>query len=40
MLRDGQIVERGTHAELDDAGGHYHHVLEMQQMSARETMAA
>lgn len=40
VLRDGQIVEQGTHAELDDAGGHYHHVLEMQQMSAKETMAA
>ncbi|HRW07358.1 MAG TPA: ATP-binding cassette domain-containing protein, partial [Caldilineaceae bacterium] len=40
VLRDGQIVEQGTHAELDAAGGHYHHVLEMQQMSARETMAA
>lgn len=40
VLRDGQIIERGTHAELDAAGGHYHHVLEMQQMSARETMAA
>ncbi len=40
VLRDGQIVEQGTHAQLDAAGGHYHHVLEMQQMSARETMAA
>lgn len=40
VLRDGQIVEQGTHRELDAAGGHYHHVLEMQQMHARETMAA
>ena len=40
VLRNGQIVEQGTHAALDAAGGHYHHVLEMQQMSARETMAA
>ncbi len=39
VLRDGQIVEQGTHAELDAAGGHYHHVLEMQQMSARESVA-
>lgn len=38
VLRDGQIVEQGTHAELDAAGGHYHHVLEMQQMSAREAV--
>jgi len=38
VLRDGQIVEHGTHAELDAAGGHYHHVLEMQQMSARESV--
>ena len=40
VLRDGQIVEQGTHAELDAAGGHYHHVLEMQQMSARESLEA
>lgn len=40
VLKDGQIVEQGTHAQLDAAGGHYHHVLEMQQMSAKETMAA
>ncbi|MCX6047021.1 MAG: ABC transporter ATP-binding protein [Chloroflexi bacterium] len=40
VLRDGQIVEQGTHAELDAAGGHYHHVLEMQQMSAREAVAS
>ncbi len=38
VLRDGQIVEQGTHAQLDAAGGHYHHVLEMQQMSARESV--
>ncbi|MEZ4706170.1 MAG: ABC transporter ATP-binding protein [Caldilineaceae bacterium] len=40
VLRDGQIVEQGAHAELDAAGGHYHHVLEMQQMSARESLEA
>ena len=40
VLRDGQIVEQGTHAELDAAGGHYHHVLETQQMSARESLEA
>lgn len=40
VLRDGQIVEQGTHAELDAAGGHYHHVLEMQQMSARESVGS
>jgi len=38
VLRDGQIVEQGSHAQLDAAGGHYHHVLEMQQMSARESV--
>lgn len=38
VLRNGQIVEQGTHAQLDAAGGHYHHVLEMQQMSAREAL--
>jgi ATP-binding cassette subfamily B protein len=38
VLRDGRIVEQGTHAELDAAGGHYHHVLSMQQMSAREAL--
>jgi subfamily B ATP-binding cassette protein MsbA len=38
VLRDGQIVEQGTHAELDAVDGHYHHVLAMQQMSAMEAM--
>ncbi len=38
VLRDGEIVEQGTHDELAAAGGYYHHVLEMQQMSAEESV--
>lgn len=38
VLQDGQIVEQGSHAELDAAGGQYHHILEMQQMNMRESM--
>ena len=39
VLRDGEIVEQGTHAELARGSGYYRHVLEMQQMSARESVA-
>jgi ABC-type multidrug transport system fused ATPase/permease subunit len=38
VLRDGQIAEAGTHAELAAAGGYYRHVLDMQQMNAMETV--
>jgi len=39
VLRDGQIAEQGTPAELASAGGYYQHVLEMQQMSALAAVA-
>jgi subfamily B ATP-binding cassette protein MsbA len=39
VLRDGQIVEQGTHTQLAAANGYYHHVLEMQQMSALGSVA-
>jgi ABC-type multidrug transport system fused ATPase/permease subunit len=40
VLRDGQIVEQGTHADLTtSAEGYYRHVLEMQQMSALGSVA-
>ena len=32
VLREGQIVEEGTHATLATSGGYYQHVLSMQQM--------
>jgi ABC-type multidrug transport system fused ATPase/permease subunit len=38
VLRDGEIVEIGTHDELAAAGGYYAHVLEMQQMNAEESV--
>lgn len=38
VLRDGQIVEAGSHAELAALGGYYRHVLDMQQMNAQETV--
>jgi len=38
VLRDGEIVEQGTHADLVASSGYYRHVLEMQQMSARESI--
>lgn len=33
VLREGRIVEEGTHATLATSGGYYQHVLSMQQMS-------
>ncbi len=39
VLRQGQIVEQGTHAELSASPGHYHHVLEMQQMNAQQSVS-
>ena len=39
VLRDGQIAEQGTPAELAAGGGYYQHVLEMQQMSALAAVA-
>ena len=38
VLREGEIVEIGTHDELSAAGGYYAHVLEMQQMNAEESV--
>lgn len=38
VLRDGEIVEIGTHDELAAADGYYAHVLEMQQMNAEESV--
>ena len=34
VLREGRIVEEGTHATLATSGGYYQHVLSMQQMEA------
>jgi ATP-binding cassette, subfamily B, multidrug efflux pump len=39
VLGEGEIVERGSHAELAQNGGYYQHVLEMQQMNARAAVA-
>ncbi|NJN84246.1 MAG: ABC transporter ATP-binding protein [Caldilineaceae bacterium] len=39
VLRDGEIIEEGRHAELSAASGYYRRVLEMQQMSAQEAMS-
>ena len=33
VVRDGKIVERGTHAELHAAGGVYRHLCDMQHQS-------
>jgi len=38
VLRDGEIIEQGTHAALVASSGYYRHVLEMQQMSALESI--
>ena len=38
VLRDGEIVEIGSHDELSAANGYYAHVLEMQQMNAEESV--
>lgn len=39
VLKDGQIIEQGTHEQLAKASGYYRHVLETQQMTAAESMA-
>ncbi len=38
VLREGEIVEQGTHEELLRSGGYYQHVLELQRMTASESM--
>jgi ATP-binding cassette, subfamily B, multidrug efflux pump len=38
VLREGEIVEQGTHEELMRGGGYYQHVLELQHMTAAESM--
>ena len=38
VLREGEIVEIGSHDELAAANGYYAHVLEMQQMNAKESV--
>ncbi|HET8948832.1 MAG TPA: ATP-binding cassette domain-containing protein, partial [Candidatus Polarisedimenticolia bacterium] len=37
VLDAGRIVERGTHAELLDAGGHYAHMWRLQQQERAES---
>ncbi len=39
VLKDGEIVEQGTHEQLAKASGYYRHVLETQQMTASENMS-
>ena len=39
VLRDGEVVEQGTHDELMRGGGYYQHVLELQRMTAAEAIA-
>ncbi len=36
VLRNGEIVEQGTHEALSAGSGYYHQVLEMQRMSSNE----
>ena len=38
VLREGEIVEQGTHDELVCGGGYYQQVLELQRMTAAESM--
>lgn len=38
VLREGEIVEQGTDAELTRSGGYYQRVLELQRMTAAESM--
>jgi ABC-type multidrug transport system fused ATPase/permease subunit len=38
VLREGEIVEQGTHDELMRGGGYYQNVLELQRMTAAESM--
>jgi len=38
VLREGAIFEQGTHEELLRGGGYYQHVLELQRMTAAESM--
>jgi ATP-binding cassette subfamily B protein len=39
VLREGEIVEQGTHEELMCGGGYYQKVLELQRMTAAESMS-
>jgi ATP-binding cassette subfamily B protein len=39
VLRDGEIVEQGTHDQLAQANGYYRHVLDMQEMHALASVA-
>ncbi|MBX3000502.1 MAG: ABC transporter ATP-binding protein [Caldilineaceae bacterium] len=39
VLREGEVVEAGTHEELAAANGYYRHVLDMQEMSAQESVS-
>ena len=39
VLREGRIIEQGSHSELAAASGYYRRVLEMQRMSAQEGMS-
>ena len=38
VLRDGEIVEQGAHEALMHSGGYYQKVLELQRMTAAESM--
>jgi ABC-type multidrug transport system fused ATPase/permease subunit len=38
VLKDGEIVEQGTDEELTRGGGYYQRVLELQRMTAAESM--
>ncbi|MGQ9903396.1 MAG: ABC transporter ATP-binding protein [Anaerolineae bacterium] len=38
VLREGEIVEQGTDAELTRSGGYYQRVLELQRMTSSESM--
>jgi len=38
VLRDGTLVEQGTHAQLARASGYYQQVLDRQQMTGDETL--
>jgi ATP-binding cassette subfamily B multidrug efflux pump len=40
VLRDGAILEQGTHSELIAASGYYRQVLEMQRMATAEALSA
>lgn len=40
VLREGRIVEQGTHAQLLASSGYYRDVLELQRMASREGVSA